>query len=252
MTPEQKKGLFSASSGQGETFRPATSPSTEHPVRRKGCMGGFILLGHVVRFFFRHPKTTLFVILLLIMAFGGYHYLQKSFDLKKLVAVERTTTIEETPIEIRSLRNIGQWEFLSVTAEELREKHDEGMLSSRHLVCIYRGTLRIGIDMERTDENWCHIENRRVVLRLPNVALLDNNFIDEARTTVFYQDGNWSAAERQALCAEAREAMKQRALTAENLSIARRNAEAQFQKIFSALGYEDVSIIFEDTPTTKN
>ena len=40
--------------------------------------------------------------------------------------------------------------------------------------------------------------------------------------------------------------MKKRALSAENLSLARRNAEEQFRKLFAALGYEEVNIVFGD------
>ena len=78
-----------------------------------------------------------------------------------------------------------------------------------------------------------------MLLHLPDVGLLDDDFINDTRTTVF-------VGRRQLECrrpnsnmrTQAAEAMKRRALSAENLSLARRNAEEQFRKLFTALGIQ--------------
>ena len=152
--------------------------------------------------------------------------------------------IAQSPEEIVHLRSIGQWEFLSVESEELVERHHTGLMSDRDLICIYRGTLRIGVDLRKLPEDWVEVKGRNAIVHLPQPSLLDENFLDETRTTVFMEQGLFRAEEREAMIAEAKNKMKQRALSTDNLSIARRNAESQFQKLFHAMGYEDVIVEF--------
>lgn len=174
-----------------------------------------------------------------------------------LVAVQHTTAIAQTPEEVRALRNIKQWEFLAVESEELIEHHEAHTLRDKHLVNIYRGTVRIGIDMQKAHDDWFSTDSaQNVTLRLPDVSLLDENFIDEARTTTFHEDGTFSAQVKQNLYHQAAETMKKHALTPENLAIAREAAKDQFSRIFTALGYQKVSISFvaeqkHDKPTTS-
>ena len=184
--------------------------------------------------------------MLCALAFVGYRIKKVYFDGDGLFA-EQKQAIDSTPEEIRALRDIGQWEFLSVDTEELVEKNESSLLSTqKQLVCVYRGTLRIGIDMSNLPVDWCKVQGKTVLLHLPDVGLLDNDFINDTRTTVFVQEGNWNADAKQQLRTQAAEAMKRRALSAENLSLARRNAEEQFRKLFTALGYNDVNIVFGD------
>ena len=178
-------------------------------------------------------------------AMMAYRTLTNSND-----AVEKP--IEQSPEEIMRLQAIGQWEFLSVEAEELVERHYSGLMSERDLVCIYRGTLRIGVDMRQLPSDWVEMKERSAILHLPQPSLLDENFLDESRTTVFFEQGVFRPEERDAMRTEAKDKMKQRAMTAENLSIARRNAEAQFQKLFLAMGYEDVVVEFDTKTATQH
>ena len=196
----------------------------------------------------RHWRITFFVLLVALIGYGAmvaYRTLTNSND-----AVEKP--IEQSPEEIMRLQAIGQWEFLSVEAEELVERHYSGLMSERDLVCIYRGTLRIGVDMRKLPSDWVEMKERSAILHLPQPSLLDENFLDESRTTVFFEQGVFRPEERDAMRTEAKDKMKQRAMTAENLSIARRNAEAQFQKLFLAMGYEDVVVEFDTKTATQH
>ena len=198
----------------------------------------------IIKFIFRKWRFTLAVLLLAALGYVGYRVKKVYFDGEGLFAT--TPAIDTTPEEIRALRNIGQWEALSVDTEELVEKNENSLLSSKQMVCVYRGTLRLGIDMAKVTDKWCNVLGKTVTLHLPEVELLDNEFINDTRTTVFVQEGNWSADAKQQMRTQAAEAMKKRALSAENLSLARRNAEAQFRQLFTALGYDEVNIVFGD------
>lgn len=226
----------------------ATPPSPPLPPDGKSKRGCWSILWWCLKAMVRHWRITLFVLLVALIGYGAmvaYRTLTNSND-----AVEKP--IEQSPEEIVRLQAIGQWEFLSVEAEELVERHYSGLMSERDLVCIYRGTLRIGIDMRKLPSDWVEMQGRNAILHLPQPTLLDEDFLDESRTTVFFEQGVFRPDERDAMRTEAKDKMKQRAMTAENLSIARRNAEAQFQKLFLAMGYEDVVVEFDAKTATQN
>ena len=223
-----------------ETVAPPAPPRKDN-----GCLLAVLgALWWIIKFIFRKWRFTLAVLLLAALGYVGYRVKKVYFDGEGLFAT--TPGIDTTPEEIRALRDIGQWEALSVDTEELVEKNENSLLSSKQMVCVYRGTLRIGIDMAKVADKWCNVQGKTVTLHLPEVELLDNEFINDTRTTVFVQEGNWSADAKQQMRTQAAEAMKKRALSAENLSLARRNAEAQFRQLFTALGYDEVNIVFGD------
>ena len=188
----------------------------------------------------KHWRVTLILITFALIAYGVM-VVYRSFTSTDS-AVDKP--IVQSPEEIVHLRSIGQWEFLSVESEELVERHHTGLMSDRDLICIYRGTLRIGVDLRKLPEDWVEVKGRNAIVHLPQPSLLDENFLDESRTTVFMEQGLFRAEEREAMIAEAKNKMKQRALSTDNLSIARRNAESQFQKLFLAMGFEDVIVEF--------
>ena len=226
----------------------ATPPSPPLPPDGKSKPGCWSILWWCLKAMVRHWRITLFVLLVALIGYGAmvaYRTLTNSND-----AVEKP--IEQSPEEIVRLQAIGQWEFLSVEAEELVERHYSGLMSERDLVCIYRGTLRIGVDMRKLPSDWVEMQGRNAILHLPQPSLLDEDFLDESRTTVFFEQGIFRPEERDAMRTEAKDKMKKRAMTTENLSIARRNAEAQFQKLFLAMGYEDVVVEFDANTATQN
>lgn len=226
----------------------ATPPSPPLPPDGKSKRGCWSILWWCLKAMVRHWRITFFVLLVALIGYGAmvaYRTLTNSND-----AVDKP--IEQSPEEIMRLQAIGQWEFLSVEAEELVERHYSGLMSERDLVCIYRGTLRIGVDMRKLPSDWVEMKERSAILHLPQPSLLDENFLDESRTTVFFEQGVFRPEERDAMRTEAKDKMKKRAMTTENLSIARRNAEAQFQKLFLAMGYEDVVVEFEANTATQN
>ena len=216
--------------------------------QEKSRLGCWSALWWCVKKIVKHWRITLIVIALAFIAYGGmvvYRNLTSTDT-----AVDKP--IAQSPEEIVHLRSIGQWEFLSVEAEELVERHHSGLMSDRDLICIYRGTLRIGVDLRKLPEDWVEVKERNAIVHLPQPSLLDENFLDESRTTVFMEQGLFRAEEREAMIAEAKNKMKQRALTTDNLSIARRNAESQFQKLFAAMGYEEVIVEFDTKNETQN
>lgn len=185
----------------------------------------------------------LLTILALILA-GTLYWLNK--DNTVSVTTEEQTTL--SPTQVESIEAIGEWEFLAISNEELVDTVRRGFFGDDQLVRIYYGTLRLGINMKDVKEGWIqtNAEKDSIVCTLPPIRLLDNNFIDEARTRSFFEEGKWTGADRQALYDRAYDQMKKRCLTPANIRIAQRNARQQFRDMFKAMGFPNARVEFEE------
>ena len=215
----------------------ASSSHNADPGRRRGGLGALAQLAVLA---LRSPWPWLAA---LVVAAGLYALRRCEADPPRL-AVEHHSAIDVTPEEIREIRNIREWEFLSISTEELVEACEPGTLGDRQIARIYEGTLRLGIRMDRAGDDWFSARGDTACLRLPDVGLLDDDFIDEARTRAFYEKGTWPASTRERLYQQARTAMLRRHLTEENLRMARENAREQFTKIFQGFGFRVVDVKF--------
>ncbi len=160
------------------------------------------------------------------------------------LAVDQRINI--TPEQITSIKAIGEWEFLSVSNEELVDTIREGMLSDDHLVRIYYGTARLGINMHHVEPGWLTTRGDTLVATLPAIELLDRDFIDEARTKSFFESGSWSHADREALYRKAYRQMLRHTMTHDNLQAARDNGEEQFRRMLKVMGFPLVSVHFRE------
>ena len=153
--------------------------------------------------------------------------------------------IEYSPTQIVSMIDIGQWEFLTIDLEEIADTSAYRRFGSdRELVRIYYGRMRLGVDLLKAKEDWVQMNGDTVSVTLPAVELLDNNFIDEAKTKPFFEIGSWDQKSRDALYYQARRKMLARGLTTANLELARKNAIEQFTTLFRSLGFGHVEIHF--------
>lgn len=151
--------------------------------------------------------------------------------------------IQPTPIQIESIRNIQKWEFLSIDEEEIIDTAiTHWWKPDKRLVRIYRGTLRIGIDFHDCTPDWAMAKGDTAILSLPAIRLLDNRFIDEARTKGFHQEGNWDAQAYNDLYKRAEQRMLLRGMTDKNIKRAEENARLQLTNLFRTLGYKEVKI----------
>lgn len=150
-----------------------------------------------------------------------------------------------TPTQIESIKAVGEWEFLSVSTEELVDTTRKRLFSDDQLVRIYYGTLRLGVDMKQVEPGWIQQRNDTLFLTLPKVGLLDRDFIDEARTKSFFESGTWKAEDREALYKRAHRKMLAHCLTPANLSTAEDNARESFKKLLRSMGYKNIEIQFK-------
>ena len=175
-------------------------------------------------------------------------FLRKCSEDRKLLAVsiESNKEIDITPAQIRSIERIGQWEFLAIADEELVDTIRHRTLArDDRLVRIYKGTLRLGINLAKCQEGWIEHYGDTVAVTLPPMELLSTHFIDEARTRSFYESGTWDARAKEQLYRKAARQMKKRCLTPDNIRQAKDNAREQFTALFRTFGFQTVIISFE-------
>lgn len=187
-------------------------------------------------------KLEIIIILALIVIIGGgLYWLNKD---NHISSVEEGTT-QLSPTQVRSIKAIGQWEFLSISDEELVDTVRKGFFKDEELARIYYGTMRLGIDLKDAGEGWIQPQGDSIVCTLPPIKLLDHNFIDEAKTQSFFESGSWTGKDRQDMYERAYQAMKQRGLQKSNITRAEENAMAQFTQLFQAMGIKQVKVQFE-------
>ena len=147
-----------------------------------------------------------------------------------VLSLKQNDDIELTRTYVTAIKEIGQWEFLAVSDEELVDTVKKSLLSSSELIRIYYGTLRIGIDFSQCDDTWIRMEGDSIILDLPPVQLLDENFLDETRTQSFFETGTWTNKDRHALAERARRMMKKRCLSKQNMQMAQERAETEIRR----------------------
>jgi hypothetical protein len=186
--------------------------------------------------------VAIFSIVAFIIVFVWLFFVKKDNSL----GLEVSRDINVTPEQIQSIRDIGEWEFLSISNEELVDTVRKGFLSNDELVRIYYGTLRLGVNLHQASPRWLQASGDSVNVTLPRIGLLDRDFIDEARTKSFYETGRWSPADREKLYHKAYRQMVAHSLTKENMETARQNAEEQFRQMMKAMGFRYIDIKFEE------
>lgn len=185
-------------------------------------------------------SIPLVCIAILLIWFTG-----KSFFKNNHVSIETNKEIDITAQVVTSMKDIGEWEFLSVTDEELVDTARKAFLGTDQLVRIYYGTLHLGINMKKVKPGWIKGHKDSVTITLPKVEILDNEFINEARTRSFYESGKWTDADRRKLYEKAYRQMKASCFTPENIKSAEENATHEFQSMLKALGAKNVTVKFE-------
>ncbi|MCI7119202.1 MAG: DUF4230 domain-containing protein [Prevotella sp.] len=187
-------------------------------------------------------KVALVAVAVVAIVLIARHYIHKVSTTSTPAVIAKNEKIDITPLQIRSIEQIGEWSFLEINDEELVDTVRHGFFSDDKLVRIYYGTLRLGINLKEAHEGWLAFEGDTLCAVLPPIRLLDNNFIDEARTRSFIESGKWTHQDRKAMYDRAARMMRQRCLTRANYQTSRSNAKAQFEQMLRSMGYDKVKV----------
>ena len=161
------------------------------------------------------------------------------------VEISADQIIDITPEQIKSIKDIGEWEFLAISDEEMVDTVRKGFFSDDHLARIYYGTMRLGVNLKQVESGWITVNDDTLDITLPKIGLLDRDFIDEARTKSFFESGKWETKDREALLRRAYQRMLQRGLTPQNLEAARQNGDAQVRQVMQSMGFKFIKVRFD-------
>lgn len=187
--------------------------------------------------------TILAIGIILLLLLTGWIYRSVKSSHVELGADQQ---IDITPQQIQSIKDIGEWEFLSISDEEMVDTIHRGIFTDDHLVRIYYGTLRLGVNLKQVESGWITPRGDTLEITLPKIGLLDRDFIDEARTKSFYESGSWTTKDREALFRRAYQRMLQRGFTSQNIQIAEQNGNAQVRQVMQSMGFRQVKIQYKD------
>ena len=171
-------------------------------------------------------RTTAIAVAIIVVAVMIFWLVRVSKNNE--ITITADNRIDITPEQIQSIKAIGEWEFLSITDEEMVDTTRSRLFGNDRLVRIYYGTMRLGINMHHTKPGWIKPSGDSVSVTLPPVELLDHDFIDEA------------------MYRRAHRMMKARGLTPANINTARNNADAQMRSMLRAIGFRHITIRFEN------
>lgn len=206
-------------------------------------------LGRTLWFSLRRMKMYALLILVLAAIISAAFIIRTCRN--NTLTTYTNSKIGITPVQVAAIEEIGEWEFLSVEDEEMVDTTRKGFFKDDELIRIYYGTLRLGINMNEAEKNWVRRDGDTLIATLPQIVLLDNDFIDEARTQSFFETGKWSDKDRESMYRRAYTQMKERCLTAKNIENAKANASRQFHQMFKVMGVDNVKIQFNDKKRDK-
>lgn len=160
------------------------------------------------------------------------------------VHISEDKAIAITPLQIQQIKDIGQWEFLSIQDEELVDTIRKGIFSDDELVRVYYGTVSLGIDLSNAPDGWITMKGDTVDVHLPPIKVLDPDIVDEAASKPFFETGKWNQQAREALYQKAKKRIIERCYTRENIENAQSSAITHFQQMVEAMGFEQVKVYF--------
>lgn len=195
----------------------------------------------------QNVKHTLLYIIGLVVIVVTIVWLLVWLNKDNSMEISADRRIDITPAQIVAIQDIGQWEFLAISDEELVDSVSRGFFSDDELMRIYYGTVRLGIDLHQAKPRWIRPQGDSLLVELPPIILLDSNFIDETRTRSFFESGKWSHEAREQLYQKAYDKMLARCMTKENIRIAQENAKVQFTQLLRSMGFEKVVFIPNDS-----
>ncbi|MBR2261448.1 MAG: DUF4230 domain-containing protein [Paludibacteraceae bacterium] len=158
---------------------------------------------------------------------------------------EDKTKIDSTTDCITSIKEIEEWEFLTLHLEELIDTVVPKKLSECQSAKIFSGTAHLGINTKKANKSWIVLTDNKANITLPPIELLDKEIIDDTRTRTFYEKGTISATVKEKMYQNAKRRLKAKAMQKENIKMAEENAKDTFKSLFTALGYKTVKVTFK-------
>lgn len=162
--------------------------------------------------------------------------------------VQTVTKVKPTPVNLDSIKRIGQLSVVTVELDQIVDTVDDGFFNDDEIEVMYHGTLHYGVDLTKVQSDWVRtVGDTAVYVKLPPVGLLDNRFLDERRVKVIVGEEDQEFINRPEVRAnlvrKAKAEMIRKGDT--HKAEAQEKVEKTMQKLFSSHGYKKVVVTFE-------
>ena len=200
----------------------------------------------IILFIIKHNKTIFIVAATALVAIAATLFLQREKLFGLHIGVDNDT-INKTPIVVDKLKQIGEWEFLSIDTEEMvdtvaKKKFLGIVTGDKEYIRIFPGVLRFGVDMKELTDNNIIKKGDTIKVTLPEIKLLSEDFIDETAAKTFYEEGKWEESDRKFLYEKAVRQMRERHVTEANMKKAHDIGVEQMKNLLKSLGVEHYTV----------
>lgn len=164
-----------------------------------------------------------------------------------------TNPIATTSSMITKIREIKELQTASFIEERviIKEKEkgipglsnflglDKKVTLSDKIVLIVKGTANAGIDLSTLSETDIFVRNDSLFFQLPQYSILET-IINPNEIEVYSESGDWSQNEMNQIILEAKDSIKQNAISQKIIETAKNNGEKQLSDLLKVAGYSTI------------
>lgn len=116
---------------------------------------------------------------------------------------------------------------------------DKKVTLSDKIVLIVKGTANAGIDLSTLSETDIFVRNDSLFCQLPQYSILET-IINPNEIEVYSESGDWSQNEMNQIILEAKDSIKQNAISQKIIETAKNNGEKQLSDLLEVAGYSAI------------
>ena len=116
---------------------------------------------------------------------------------------------------------------------------DKKVTLSDKIVLIVKGTANAGIDLSTLSETDIFVRNDSLFFQLPQYSILET-IINPNEIEVYSESGDWSQNEMNQIILEAKDSIKQNAISQKIVETAKNNGEKQLSDLLEVAGYSTI------------
>lgn len=162
-------------------------------------------------------------------------------------------TADQQRADVFAFREMSELATVEYTVSKVVKANDNGTwfkVGSRKILISVQAYLKAGIDLKQVKDEDVLIEGKNITIKLPHAKLISLNIPpeeikEEVEETGFFRDG-FKNNEKQDLLAQAEQNIRQSVDSLGILNTAEENARLFIGNFVKQLGYEKVTITFEE------
>lgn len=188
------------------------------------------------------------LVILITFAIVILYYIRHTNTLTPTTNPIATTSSMITKIrEIKELQTASYIEERVITKEKERGIPglsnflglDKKVTFTDKIVLIVKGTANAGIDLSALSETDIFVLNDSLFCQLPQYTILET-IINPNEIEVYSESGDWSQNEINQIILEAKDSIKQNAITQKIIETAKNNGEKQLSDLLEVAGYSTI------------